>query len=283
MNIGMNFRREHLRLSQRTHYVITNGGDQPNVVPSVAQVWYYFREVDYDHIKRLFDIGNDVARGAALMTDTEVEWRILGTAWPRHFNKPIAEAMYDNIKEIGLPDWSVADQTLAKALQKEVGRDPDGLPDELSDPPKPREGPLLGGGSDDIGDVSWTVPTVTLRYPANIQGLPGHHWSSAVAMATPIAHKGSTTGAKVLAVTVLDLLMRPELIEATKTYFTEEQGKETTYTPLISAEDKPATFLNEKIMSEFRDKMKAYYFDPAKYKTYLEQLGIEYPTVRGHQ
>ncbi|MDP6054881.1 MAG: peptidase dimerization domain-containing protein, partial [Candidatus Latescibacteria bacterium] len=283
MNIGMNFRREHLRLSQRTHYVITNGGDQPNVVPSVAQVWYYFREVDYDHIKRLFDIGNDVARGAALMTDTEVEWRILGTAWPRHFNKPIAEAMYDNIKEIGLPDWSVADQTLAKALQKEVGRDPDGLPDELSDPPKPREGPLLGGGSDDIGDVSWTVPTVTLRYPANIQGLPGHHWSSAVAMATPIAHKGSTTGAKVLAVTVLDLLMRPELIEATKTYFTEEQGKETTYTPLISAEDKPATFLNEKIMSEFRDKMKAYYFDPARYKTYLEQLGIEYPTVRGHQ
>jgi aminobenzoyl-glutamate utilization protein B len=280
MNIGMNFRREHLRLSQRTHYVITNGGDQPNVVPSVAQVWYYFREVDYDHIKRLFDIGNDVARGAALMTDTEVEWRILGTAWPRHFNKPIAEAMYDNIKEIGLPDWSVADQTLAKALQKEVGRDPDGLPDDLSDPPKPREGPLLGGGSDDIGDVSWTVPTVTLRYPANI---PGHHWSSAVAMATPIAHKGSTTGAKVLAVTVLDLLMRPELIEATKTYFTEEQGKETTYTPLISAEDKPATFLNEKIMSEFRDKMKAYYFDPARYKTYLEQLGIEYPTVRGHQ
>jgi len=283
MNIGMNFRREHLRLSQRTHYVITNGGDQPNVVPSVAQVWYYFREVDYDHIKRLFDIGNDVARGAALMTDTEVEWRILGTAWPRHFNKPIAEAMYDNIKEIGLPDWSVADQTLAKALQKEVGRDPDGLPDELSDPPKPREGPQLGGGSDDIGDVSWTVPTVTLRYPANIQGLPGHHWSSAVAMATPIAHKGSTTGAKVLAMTVLDLLMRPELIEATKTYFTEEQGKETTYTPLISAEDKPATFLNEKIMSEFRDKMKAYYFDPARYKTYLEQLGIEYPTVRGHQ
>jgi aminobenzoyl-glutamate utilization protein B len=121
MNAAMNARREHLRLSQRTHYVITNGGDQPNVVPSVASVWYYFREVDQPHIQRLFDIGNQAAEAAALMTDTTVERRILGTAYPRHFNKPIAEAMYQNIQSVGLPQWSEADQTLAKALQKEMG------------------------------------------------------------------------------------------------------------------------------------------------------------------
>ena len=102
MNAAMNYRREHLRLSQRTHYVITDGGDQPNVVPSRASVWYYFRELDYEHIKDLFEIGNIAAEAAAKMTNTEVEWRILGSAWPRHFNKVIAETMYENIKMVGL-------------------------------------------------------------------------------------------------------------------------------------------------------------------------------------
>jgi aminobenzoyl-glutamate utilization protein B len=123
MNIGWNFRREHLRLSQRTHYVIMNGGDQPNVVPPLAVVWYYYRETDYENIKKMFDIGNKMAQAAAMMTDTEVSWRILGTAWPRHFNKPIALATYENIKQAGLPQWSEDDQTLAKALQRE-GRMP---------------------------------------------------------------------------------------------------------------------------------------------------------------
>src|ERR1044072_2828021 len=120
MNIGWNYRREHLRTQQRSHYVITNGGDQPNVVPPVASVWYYFRELDYEHIKSMREIGNSIAQGAALMTNTNVTSRVLGTAWPGHFNKAVAEAMYENIKKVGLPEWSEADQTLAKALQKEL-------------------------------------------------------------------------------------------------------------------------------------------------------------------
>ena len=87
MNIGWNFRREHLRIQQRSHYVIRNGGDQPNVVPPNASVWYYFRETDYDHIKEMWDIGNKMAEAAAMMTDTESRSRVLGSAWPQHFNK----------------------------------------------------------------------------------------------------------------------------------------------------------------------------------------------------
>ena len=121
MNVGWNYRREHLRLTQRSHYVITNGGDQPNVVPRNASVWYYFRETDYPHIKEMWDIGNKIAEGAALMTNTKWTSRILGTAWPQHMNKITAETMYENIKRVGLPTWSEADQTLAKALQKELG------------------------------------------------------------------------------------------------------------------------------------------------------------------
>ena len=281
LNAAMNYRREHLRLSQRTHYVITDGGDQPNVVPSRASVWYYFRELDYEHIKALFEIGNTSAQSAAQMTNTEVEWRILGSAWPRHFNKVIAETMYENIETVGLPEWSEADQTLAKALQTELGAEPTGLATELSELGGPPEGVRTGGGSDDIGDISWQVPTVTLRFPANFQtGGGGHHWSSAVAMATPIAHKGSTAGAKVLAMTALDFLLQPEKVEAAWAYFNDVQTTDQEYIPFISAADRPATHLNAEIMDEFREEMREYYFDPSRYDTYLEQLGIEYPTVR---
>lgn len=281
MNAAMNARREHLRLSQRTHYVITNGGDQPNVVPSLASVWYYFRELDQPHIQRLFEIGNRAAEAAAMMTDTEVEHRILGAAYPRHFNKAIAEAMYENIQSVGLPQWSEADQTLAKALQKEMGAEPTGLETELSELNGPAEEPRTGGGSDDIGDISWNVPTVTLRFPSNFRtGGGGHHWSSAVAMATPIAHKGATAGAKVMAMTALDLYLEPEVLEAAWEYFRDVQTQEHQYTPFISEDDPPAIHLNEEIMAEYRDEMKQYYYDPERYDTYLEQLGIDYPTVR---
>jgi aminobenzoyl-glutamate utilization protein B len=279
MNVGWNFRREHLRPQQRSHYVVTQGGDQPNVVPPVASVWYYFRELDHGRIAALFDLGNRIARGAALMTDTEVSWRILGAAWPRHFNKPVAEVCYENIKAVGLPQWSEADQTLARALQRELKVEETGLTTELPQLEGPPAEPR-GGGSDDIGDVSWNVPTVTLRYPANIPGLPGHHWSNAVAMATPIAHRGSTAGAKVLAMTALDYLLRPELVDQARAYFRDVQGKEGPYRPLIGPEDRPATHLNRATMERFRPEMRKYYFDPVRYKTYLEQLGIHYPTVR---
>ncbi len=120
MDVGWNFRREHLRLATRLHYVITNGGDQPNVVPPNAAVWYYYREADYDHIMNLWRIGDNMAQAAALMTDTTYTSRLLGSAWPGHFNVPIAEDMYQNIKRVGLPEWSADDQRLAKGLQAEL-------------------------------------------------------------------------------------------------------------------------------------------------------------------
>src|ERR1051326_6736485 len=211
MDVGWNFRREHLRLQQRSHYVIPDGGDQPNVVPPTASVWYYFRELDYSHIEELFALGDTMARAAAMMTSTTLlPERILGSAWPGHFNRVIAEDMYENIKQVGLPQWSDADQRLAKALQHELGVPDSGLAttlDSLRPPLRPNE--RMGGGSDDIGDVSWNVPTVTLRFPSNIPGLPGHNWANAISMATPIAHKGATAGAKVMAMTMLDFLLRP--------------------------------------------------------------------------
>ena len=281
MDIGWNFRREHLRLQQRSHYVIANGGDQPNVVPPNASVWYYFRENDYDHIKEMWDIGNRMARAAAMMTDTDVSWRILGTAWPKHMSRPLSELMYENVKAVGMPAWSNDDQALAKGIQKELGSRVVGLSGKVGDlrGPIPEE-QRRGGGSDDIGDISWNVPTVSLRFPSNIPGLPGHNWANAIAMATPIAHKGATAGAKVQAMTMLDILLRPEVVTEAWDYFRNVQTKTRKYTPFITEKDLPPTFLNKTILDKYRPEMKKLYYDPTKYKTYLEQLGIKYPTVR---
>ena len=284
MDVAWNFRREHLRLQQRSHNVITDGGDQPNVVPSTATVWYYFRETDYAHIKELREIGDRLAKAAASMTDTEVSSRLLGSAWPGNMSKPIAEAMYSNVDAVGLPKWDEADQALAKALQKELKQPEIGLPSEIP-PTKPglAADQNYGGGSDDIGDVSWTVPTATLRYPANIPNLPGHNWANAVAMATPIAHKGTTAGAKVQAMTMLDFLTRPELVQQAHEYFETTTTKDQKYQPLIGPDDKPAIHLNAKTLEQYRPAMRKYYFDSSKYKTYLEQLGVKYPDGPRHQ
>jgi len=278
MNIGWDFRREHLRPEQRSHYVITDGGDQPNVVPSLASVWYFFRELDFENIKKNYEIGNKIAEAAAMMTDTKVTRKVIGTAAPRHFNKTLAETLQTNIERVGMPQWTDDEQTFAKAVQRLVAGKEDGLNTvvrKLEPPPARPE----SGASDDIGDVSWAVPTVTFRYPANIPNLPGHNWSNAIAMATPIAHKGIVVGSKVMAMTMIDLLLRPELIQGAKAYFTDVQLKNHKVLPLLSETDQPQIHLNRETMERFRPAMRKFYYDASKYDTYLDQLGVKFPTL----
>jgi aminobenzoyl-glutamate utilization protein B len=283
MNVAWNFRREHLRQQTRIHYVIRDGGDQPNVVPRTASVWYYLRETTYPRIKELFDIGETIAKAAAAMTGTELTGiRILGTAWPRHFNRPIAEAMQKNIERVGMPAWDEADQAFARALQRSMGNpNPRGLSTEVGELGGPvSDNQNRGGGSDDIGDISWVVPTVTLRYPANVGAGPGHHWSAGVASATPVAHKGAVAGAKVVTLTALDLLGTPRLREEARTYFTDVQTKDQQYVSLLRDEDHPPIDFNADIMGRYKDQLRQFYYDPTRYRTYLEQLGIPYPPNR---
>ena len=280
MNVGWNFRREHLRIQQRSHYVISDGGDQPNVVPPTASVWYFFRESDYDNVMRMWRIGDAMAEGAAKMTDTTVTSRVLGAAWPQHMNRVIAETMFAHVRRVGMPDWSEDDQRFARAVQKMLGVEEQGLPtevaEELAGAERIPDDERRGGGSDDVGDVSWVVPTATLRFPANIPGGAGHNWNKTIAMATPIAHKGSAAGAKVQGLTLLDFVLRPELVRQAREYF-EKQTAERQYTTFLRPGDEPAIWLNRDIMERFRPRLEALYYDPARYDTYLEQLGVEYP------
>jgi len=280
MDVAMNFRREHLPLSQRTHYVITNGGGQPNIVPGVASVWYYFRDYTFDRVKELFDIGNRTADAAAMATDTTVEHKTLGFAAPNYGNKPIAELLQSNIEAVGMPKWTADDQAFAKLVQETQQRKVEPLRDKVTPLRAPRgeDAVQTGGGSDDIGDIMWTVPTVTLRYPANIPNMIGHNVTSAMAMATPVAHKGTVAGAKALALTVLDLMTSPDELTKARAFFDNDQQKYDHYKPLLTAGDAPAIHVNDDYMRTYRPLMEPYYYDASKYPSYLDQLGIKYPS-----
>lgn len=280
MNTSWNFRREHLPVTQRSHYVITDGGGQPNIVPATASVWYYFRDRSFGAIKSMFETGNEISEAAAKSTGTTVSHRVLGYAAPNFGNKPMAEAAYANIAAVGMPRWSADDQAFARAVQQANQRKVEPLKAKVSDLSTPENRPQsIGGGSDDIGDIMWAVPTITIRFPSNVPNMIGHHLTSAMAMATPIAHKGAVAGAKAVAMTVLDLMTSPKLLAQAKSYFNDVQLKTDTYAPLITAQDKPAIWLNEKIMREMRPQLEKFYYDPAKYPSYLEQLGISYPNL----
>jgi len=282
MGQAWEFHREHMELPQRSHYVIKDGGDQPNVVPSTASIWFYFRERDYPRTMAMFEAAKKMAQGATLMTDTQIDTiMMIGSGWSGYFSRPVAEAMYENIQKVGMPTWDEKDQTLAKGIQRELGVPDSGLstrPGRLNGPVN--EATRMGGGSDDIGDVSWNVPTITLNYPSNIPGMPGHNWANAISMATPIAHKGVVAGAKVQAMTILDILLTPQIVTDAWDYFNTVQTKDVKYKPFFAPTDKPPIWLNADIMAQYRPEMRKYYYDPKKYKTYLNQLGIEYPTVR---
>jgi aminobenzoyl-glutamate utilization protein B len=252
------------------------------VVPSTASIWFYFRERDYEKTREMFESAKKMAQGAALMTETQIDTiMMVGSGWSGHFSRPIAEAMYQNIKTVGMPTWDEKDQTLAKGLQRELGVADSGLtnrPGRLS--AGVNEATRMGGGSDDIGDVSWNVPTITLNYPSNIPNLPGHNWANSIAMATPIAHKGVVAGAKVQAMTMLDILLTPKVVADAWDYFNNVQTKTVKYRPFFAPTDQPPIWLNANIMEKYRPEMRKYYYDSKKYSSYLEQLGITYPTVR---
>ena len=282
MGNSWEFHREHMELAQRSHYVITDGGDQPNVVPSTAAIWFYFRERDYERVTAMFEDAKQMARAAAMATFTTLDTvQVIGSAWRPHFNKPVAQAMHANAVRVGMPAWDEKDQTMARGVQRMMNRPDSGLRLTVAPLRSPEEAAAAssGTGSDDIGDVTWTVPSVTLYYPANIPGTPGHNWADGIAMATPIAHKGVIAGAKVQAMTLLDLMLAPTLVPEAKAYFMNVQTKTVKYRPLMAASDQPAIWLNAEKMARYRAEMRTFYYDPSKYATYLEQLGITYPTV----
>jgi len=251
MNVATNFLREHLNYTQRMHYVIVEGGEAPNVVPDKAGVWYYIRNTD-ERVEDMYQRVLNCAKAGALASGTELsEVKFVSAVHQSNGNKGMAELLYKNIELVGMPQWAEEEQTFAKALQKELGAKEDGMPSEISKLREPEE-VFVGGGSSDVGEVTRVAPTASIRFPGQVPGGIGHHWSSVAANYGTTAWKGLNAGAKAMAASVIDLFQRPEELKKIRDEF-DKYEKEHPFKSFLPEDAKPPLNLNKELMDKYRE------------------------------
>jgi aminobenzoyl-glutamate utilization protein B len=221
MNIGANYMREHVKQTNRVHYVITNGGGQPNVVPATAQVWYYVRANDHEDVVKHFDWLKDIADGAAKMSRTKVAMQIDTDCHELIPNAPLSKLVLKNMKKVGPPRFDDKDRDLARQLQTAIRADfglkeTKPLHESIDEFPK---APYEDSGSTDVGDISWYVPTSGLSTACFAAGSPGHSWQNVAAVGSPIGHKGMMTASKALALSMLEMLQDPQVLKDARVDF----------------------------------------------------------------
>jgi len=276
MSVGVNLMREHGYVPEdaRIHYVITDGGTQPNVVPGEATVWYYIRAKSPEIVQELLDWTSDIAEGAALASRTSVSRRIMSGSWPVNGNRELAELLHENIEQVGMPEWSEEDIAFARAYQTSMGAEVVGLPTQVS----PLEVASQGSSTSDAGDISWNVPYVRMYIPAKPEGaLAGHHWSAGIGPATPVAHKGIAVGSKALVASILDMMTDDAALAAIAEDFQQQLSRWPAWSSLIPDGAMPPTHLNVDEMARYRESLSAFEFDPDSESDYLDFLGLTYP------
>ena len=253
MNIAANYLREHLFYTYRLHYVITEGGEAPNVVPDRASVWYYIRNTD-DRLEEMYKRVLNCAKGAAIASGTTLDTvTVLTAIHQRHSNKGMAETVQRNIELIGMPEWTEKEQVFAKSLQKELGEKETGYALKIKPLHQPSD-VQVGGGSSDVGEVTLITPAATLNFPGGVPGAIGHHWSSVASNYGTAAWKGLNAGAKVMAATAIDLLTKPKLLGEIKNEFAE-YSKNHPYKSFLPEGATPPLDLNKELMDKYRDAM----------------------------
>jgi aminobenzoyl-glutamate utilization protein B len=255
MDVGLAQYREHMEPKMTAHRVITNGGQQPNVIPSLASVWWYFRHPTAEGARILFEQGKKIAQGAAMMSNCELDVNVRAAVWPVRLNQTIAEVIQRNVEAIGMPHWTADEQGFAKALQKGANVSASGLRTGV----KPLDGPTPQiAASNDCGDVSWKVPMGRVWFPSNVPHVAFHHWAAGAALTTSIAHKGAVAGAKALAASVLDFFVDRDLVAQTKATFQQEIA-DVVYRPLLPDDQRPPVDLNRAEMDKYRPQMERHY------------------------
>jgi len=239
MNVGVNYMREHMPPTARVHYAILDaGGIAPNVVQAAAKVRYMVRDTGLPGLKVLVERVKKIAEGAALITETTVSHKVISGMSNLMNNEPLAQAMHDNFMRLGPPAFDEADRELARRFQATFGTENIesayrriGLPvpkdrAPLCDAILPLETRSLrvGGGSTDLGDVSWVAPTIYARGATMAIGTPGHSWQLTAQGKAGAAHKGMVHVAKVMAGTAVDVFADPDLLARAKADFAERVG-----------------------------------------------------------
>jgi aminobenzoyl-glutamate utilization protein B len=251
--------REHLPDGQRTHWVTTEGGEAPNVVPDRASTWYFARNLD-ERVEDHFQWILDCAKGAALMTRTTYEVRVSTAIHQRFYNRALAELIFENIKAVGKPEYTKEEEAYARALQESAGLPVVGMEYALG-VSSPGATPYTGGSSD-VGDVTLVAPTAGFRFPVGVPGAVPHTWVVASSGPTSIAHKGITTGAKVSAFSAYDLITRGDSLTQVRAEF-EEMARIRPYKSFLPDEALPPLGWNRALMEKYREAMEPFYLHPS--------------------
>ncbi len=238
MNYGVNMMREHVRPTTRIHYVIPNGGDAPNVVPEYAKVWYFVRDINRAEVGKYYNRILKIAEGAALATETTHKVHLITGVHEYLLNRPLQEALQKNLELVGAPRYTKAEQEFARSLQRATGKDEKGFNDKVKPlPPEPGE---VKGGSTDVADVSWIVPTAGFRVTTAAKDIPWHNWATTACSGTRAGRKGAVVAAKVIAATGVDLLTTPKLVKEAKEFFLEASDGKPYQSPVPANQEPPA-------------------------------------------
>ena len=240
MDMMANMMREHMPSDTRMHYIITTGGKAPNVVPDFAEVYYYMRHPRRNILMSLFDRLVKTAEGAALGTGTKMEYEIIGGVYEILPIDTLARVMRNNMIKVGGVKYTKEEIEFGKKLQKTfIGALPDINEAETIEEYQPINQENRSGGSTDVADVSWVVPTVGFRTATWIPGTPSHSWQAVACGGTDIGIKGLMVAAKTLALTGIDLFTQQKIIDAAKSEWLKARGDNFKYVPLIG-DRKPA-------------------------------------------
>ena len=230
MNMMVNMLREHTTEPTRIHYVITAGGNAPNIVPRFAEVYYVVRHDQVDEVRAVWDRVVRTAEAAALGTETTMEYEIIGGTYPRLPNETLASALHANLSRIGGVAYNEEELKFARQLQTTLGdKQP---PLESAARVQPMRF-VEGKASADTGDVSWTVPMAAMRAATWVPGTAAHSWQAVAAGGMSIGYKGMMVAAKTLALTAVDLFTQPELLAAARAEFRERTGPDFRYNALL--------------------------------------------------
>jgi len=239
MNYMANLMREHVPEASRIHYVITNGGEAPNIVPEFAEVFYYIRHPDYQTVRDLFDRLVLTAEAAAMGTETKMEFEVINGSYNVLPNETLSRKMYENLLEVGGVTYNAEEQKFAEDLYATLFKPNKALGSQEEVAPFV---PSAGRASSDVGDVSWLVPTTGLTTACIIPGSYLHTWQAVAAGGSSIAHKGMINAAKTLAMTAADLFQDPELIAAARKEWEEAKGTDFKYYPLLGDRAPPLDY-----------------------------------------
>jgi len=260
MNIGVNYLREHVVQEARIHYVIEEGGGQPNVVPDYARSWYYIRAPERSQVQQIYERINKIAEGAAMMTETELKIDLIAAIYNKIPNKTLSELVTSNMREIGHPGWTKEEEEFAAKIADTLEKDAKmqslrkyGVPNAekykdvnlMTDILDAWNDGDVSKGSTDVSDVSWQCPTMEFGTSCNVLGAPGHDWRFTAVSGMSIGHKSLIFAAKTMAASALDLFTQPEWLEKAKKEHKERLGDRVYTSPIPDDVDPPLEIAEE--------------------------------------